>query len=172
MDSRKQYSNASKESCSKHTSSADRLNTCINTLPCLVRRYVWVPKGQTRSTTSVADALATILNRYARLSCARSALPTWHVLPRGALASSRYSHVRRIECHVVLRVPDYLFFALFPPPERASSHLFICARAQKPERFFHMNCTSWNHMSHFMLYIIQVSSLCGDVAPCWARMFT
>ena len=31
---------------------------------------------------------------------------------------------------------DYLVFASFPPPERVSRHLLICARAQKPERFF------------------------------------
>ena len=30
----------------------------------------------------------------------------------------------------------------FPPPERVSCHLFMCARAQKPERFFLCCCFS------------------------------
>jgi len=100
--------------------------------------------------------------RYENVSCARAAfMCIWHVLPRGALASSRYSCARRIECHVVLRGLDYLFSALFPPPERASRHLFMCARAQKPERFSHiLTALHTLHVTYFALYITQVSSFC------------
>ena len=75
--------------------------------------------------------------------------------------ASRYLCARRIECHVVLRGLDYLFSALFPPPERASRHLFMCARAQKPERFSHiLTALHTLHVTYFALYITQVSSFC------------
>ena len=76
--------------------------------------------------------------------CARFAhMFSCHVLPRVAHPSSLCQHARRSECHTVFRTSVYLFFASFPLPERVSRHHFMCARAQKPERFFlllHLSC--------------------------------
>ena len=76
-------------------------------------------------------------NQICALACARSApLPSHNLLPRVQPAPSRFQCARRIKCHFVFNSSDYLFSAHFPPPERVSRHLLICARAQKPERFF------------------------------------
>ena len=65
---------------------------------------------------------------------------------------------------------DYLFFASFPPPERVSRHLLICARAQKPERFFLM--LHFMHIMSLVAFFIQVSSFLGGVASvcCYSPM--
>ena len=73
--------------------------------------------------------------------CARFAhMFSCHVLPRVAHQSFLCQHARRSECHTVFRTSVYLFFASFPLPERVSRHLYMCARAQKPERFFLCCC--------------------------------
>ena len=64
----------------------------------------------------------------------------------------------------------YLFFAHFPPSERINRHLFMCARAQKPERFFLM--MHFMHTMSLVAFFIQVSSCLGGVASvcCYSPM--
>ena len=64
----------------------------------------------------------------------------------------------------------YLFFAHFPPSERINRHLFMCARAQKPERFFLM--MHFMHTVSLVAFFIQVSSCLGGVASvcCYSPM--
>ena len=71
------------------------------------------------------------------------------LLPRVHVAHSPYSCARRFECHTVLSTSIYLFFAHLPLPERVSRHLLICARAQKPERFFLCYCCSHAYMNPY-----------------------
>ena len=161
MDSRKQYSNASGASCNKHKSSADWL--CLHLTPCPAlcageNEHQKEQRDQQRWLWRVDERN----NQICALACARSApLPSHNLLPRVQPAPSRFQCARRIKCHFVFNSSDYLFFAHFPPPERISHHLFMCDRAQKPERFSHiLTALHTLHVTYFALYITQVSSFC------------
>ena len=90
-------------------------------------------KGTTMPGTTSRRKIADI---YALFSHALHLRSHFMLLPRVHVAHSPFSCARRFECHTVLSTSVYLFFAHFPLPERVSRHLLICARAQKPERFF------------------------------------
>jgi len=161
------FLHTSKASCKKHTGTADRLS--LHSTPRLD-----LCAGQCKHSNESRDQLRTPHNvitrncRYAHVSCARATFMCMrHVLPRAALASYRCSRARKIECHVILREPDYLFFALFRLPECASCHLFMCAWAQKPERFFHMlgcipctTCLILRFSSHRCLHNVGMDLCC------------